>query len=213
MGRLRAGVAEGGLKSDFTVDSPVATLSKRGTWNFGMSYERGTERFEIFLLDRGLVEALNEVTSQRRGLLPGEAVTQAMRRWAAEAQVRRNVAVPDLLGQGDVEVAFNRLNQDGLGVTSVGGGRAVLIDLSNSMAQEEFARLLRDRYPQLTPRLVRRILTRREGFFGTGRGDELISVVIKNNSMLAQKGFAKSGTYTFRRSALEGWLNSHQGKP
>ena len=30
-GRMRAGVAEGGLKSDFTVDSPVATLSKRGS--------------------------------------------------------------------------------------------------------------------------------------------------------------------------------------
>ena len=57
---VRAGVAEGGLKSDFTIDSPVATLSKRGTWNFALYYERETERFEISLLDRGLVEAIDK---------------------------------------------------------------------------------------------------------------------------------------------------------
>ncbi|MGD8450577.1 MAG: FecR domain-containing protein [Phycisphaerae bacterium] len=210
-GRIRAGVAEGGLQSDFTVDSPVATLSKRGTWDFGLAYERGTERFDVFLLDRGLVQVLHEVTGQRRGLLPGEILTQAMRRWADEAQVRRNVPVPDLLGQGDIDVAFNRIRQDGLGVTDPASGRRVLIDLSNSMSQAEFANLLGTRLATL-PSLRHGVgnLVQEEGFFGTGRGDDLIPVMIGADSNLVQKGAARPGTYKFRRAALENWLKEYR---
>jgi len=213
-GRVRAGVAEGGLKSQFTIDSPVATLSKRGTWNFGLFYERATDRFEVFLLDRGLVDVLNEITGQHRGLLPREAVTQAMRRWADEAQVRRNVPIPDLLGYGDLEVAFNRLRTDGLGVLDASGGRAVLIDLSNDLARQEFARLAEQQVPLLNLGAVRpEVRTRPEGFFGTGRGDELIRVMVESDSPLAKEGFARPGQYTFRRGAVEGWLREHKGKP
>jgi len=211
-GRIRAGVAEGGLKSDFTVDSPVATLSKRGTWNFGMFYERGTDRFEVFLLDRGLVEAINEITGQRRGLLPKESVTNAMRRWGTESQIQRNVPIPDLLGQGDVEVVFNRLKQDGLGVLDPDSGKSVL-DLSTSFAQNEFARTLRGRMPTLPVHSGARQLTRLEGFFGTGRGDQLVDVVIESNNPLVQQGCARPGNYKFRRSAAEGWLRQHDRQP
>jgi len=55
------------------VDSPVATLSKRGTWDFGLFYERGTDRFEIFLLDQGLVDAFSKLTGQHRQVLPQES--------------------------------------------------------------------------------------------------------------------------------------------
>jgi hypothetical protein len=211
-GKIRAGVAEGGLKSDFTVDSPVATLSKRGTWNFGLSYERGTDRFQVFLLDQGLVDALNKLTGYRRALERGELVTQAMRRWLDQAQILRNVPVPDILGQGDIEVAFNRIGQAGLGVTGPGQGRAVLINLSNSSASEEFARLIRRRLqplPGLPPLPGGLPRARPEGFFGTGRGDQLIDIMIDTGSSLSQNGFAKPGTYNFRRSALETWLQSH----
>jgi len=209
-GKIRAGVAEGGLKSDFTVDSPVATLSKRGTWNFGLAYERGTDRFEVFLLDYGLVDALNKITGERRGLAPRELVTQAMRRWLDQAQILRNTPVPDILGQGDIEVAFNRIGLDGLGVLGPGEGRAVLINLSNTTARNEFARLARSLLPPLQPpHAVERPNLRPEGFFGTGRGDQLIDLLIEQNSALSQKGFAKPGHYKFRRSALEGWLRKH----
>jgi hypothetical protein len=204
-GRIRAGVAEGGLRSDFTVDSPVATLSKRGTWDFGLFYERGTDRFEIFLLDQGLVEAFNKATRTRRELLPGEAVTHTMRRWADEVQFRRNVPIPDLLGQGDVEVAFNNLEQSGLRVLSPEGGQTVLVDLSSAFAQNQFAALARRSLTAALPAAPSPRL-RPEGFFGTGRGDELISVIIEKGSPLAERGFARPGTYNFRRSALEGWL-------
>lgn len=205
-GKVRAGVVEGGLESDFTVDSPVATLSKRGTWDFGLFYERGTDRFEIFLHDRGLVDAFNRITQTRREVLPGEVVKQTMLRWMDEAQLARNVAVNDILGQSEVGVAFNRLRTDGLRVLDPEGGQAVLIDLSSSASQQVFARhaaLALGPGPALGG-LQRQ--SRPEGYFGTGRGDQLIPIIIEASSPLAQKGFARPGRYVFRRDALEGWL-------
>lgn len=204
-GRIRAGVVEGGLKSDFTVDSPVATLSKRGTWNFGLFYERGTDRFEIFLLDQGLVEAFDRITRERRTVLPREQVTQAMRRWMDEVQLLRNVPIPDILGQGDIEVAFNQLRQGGLRVLDPEGGVEVLIDLRHAAALDYFERLARLRVGTVTPPTVAAGV-HPEGYFGTGRGDELIPIIIQTNSPLVQQGLARPGTYQFRRSTLEGWL-------
>lgn len=208
-GRVRAGVAEGGLKSDFTVDCPVATLSKRGTWDFGLFYERGTGRFEIFLLDQGLVEAFHKITRDRRELLPGQVVTQVMRRWADEAQLRHNIPVVDVLGQSDIEVAFNTLQQSGLRVLDPQRGHTVLIDLRGHLGSELFADLLRSTLTPLPPG-AGGPPPRPEGYFGTGRGDELIPVVIGPGSTLAQKGLAQPGTYRFRRAALESWLSSRE---
>ncbi len=203
-GQMRAGVVEGGLKSDFVVDCPVATLSKRGTWNFGLFYERSSDRFEIFLLDHGLIEAINKITRERRELLPQQAVTEAMRRWADEAQVRRTVSVVDILGQSDIQVAFNRLQQSGLRVLDPQGGQSVLIDLSHRAARDLFADLVRRSLLSVPPPAGR--LERPEGYFGTGRGDELISVLITGQSELVQKGLARPGEYRFRRATLESWL-------
>ena len=203
-GRIRAGVVEGGLKSDFTVDSPVATLSKRGTWNFGLFYERSTDRFEIFLLDQGLVEAFDQVTGTRRTVLPRELVNQTMRRWMDQVQLLRNVPVPDILGQGDIEVAFNQLRQGGLRVLDPEGGVEVLLDLRNAGALDLFARMARAGLgPVDRPTAT---VVHPEGYFGTGRGDELIPIIIQANSPLAQQGLARPGTYQIRRSALENWL-------
>jgi hypothetical protein len=211
-GRIRAGVAEGGLKSDFTVDSPVATLSKRGTWGFTLFYERDTDYFDIGLTDRGLVEAINKLTRERRAVNPKELVTAAMRLWLDQAQFERNVPIPDILGQGDIEVAFNRLQQDGLGVLQPGEGKAVLINLSNESARANFADLARRFLPSGQPPALRGNL-RAEGFFGTGRGDQLIDVMIEANNPLAQQGLARPGAYKFRRAALERWLRDYDRKP
>lgn len=209
-GTVRAGVAEGGLQSDFTIDSPVATLSKRGTWNFGLSYDRGSDRFEVFLLDYGLVDALNKVSGQRARLLPGQAVTQAMRRWLDEAQVRRNVAVTDLLGQTDISVAFNRLDQDGLGVVNLGGGRTNIVSLTHARSRAALSdavdRATRRRSERPADRgIVPESFLRPEGFFGVGRGDELVPVLIGAGSALVRDGAALPGTYHFRRDVLERW--------
>lgn len=211
-GRIRAGVVEGGLKSDFTIDSPVATLSKRGTWDFGLFYERDTDRFEIFLHDRGMVDAFNRITGETRRLLPNEWVNQTMRRWADQAELTRNVAVPDFLGQGDIEVAFNNLQQSGLRVLNPEGGQVVLLDLSSSAAQAEFARIARRNLTQsiLTPGFNPQSRLRAEGFFGTGRGDQLIPLIVGKDSDLSRRGFARPGRYLFRQSALQNWLRQHQ---
>lgn len=213
-GRIRAGVAEGGLKSDFTVDTPVATLSKRGTWNFGIDYERGTGRFEAFLLDRGLVDVMSSMTAQRRQLQPGQFVTQAMRRWGDEVQLRQNVAIADMMGQGDVSVAFNTLRQSGLGVLNPGQGRTALLNLSNSFASSSFANMAQQqvtRPPMMQPPMMGGpVGGRPEGFFGFGRGDDLVTIVIDPDNPLVQRGFARPGRYAFRRSALEGWLSNRR---
>lgn len=210
-GQIRAGVAEGGLKSDFTIDSPVATLSKRGTWNFGLFYERGTDRFQVFLLDRGLVDVLNKLTAERRGVQPGELVTQAMRMFLDQAELK-NVPVADMLGQSEIDVAFNRIQNDGLGVVDPSQGRAVFINLSNATAADAFANLV-DRSLLLTPPPVfgqpSRIVAE-EGFFGTGRGDDLVAVLIDQNNPLVREGFARAGRYNIRRAALEGWLKDYR---
>jgi hypothetical protein len=202
-GQIRAGVAEGGLESDFTVDSPVATLSKRGTWDFGLAYTRGTDRFEIFLLDRGLVDALNKITQQRRTLNPGQAVTQAMRLWLDEAQIRRNVSIVDILGQENISVAFNELRNSGLGVVNPGGGYQPILNLSNRRAADSFANQAREAL-RGTPFVPLNLgnNARPEGFFGTGRGDQLIEVIVEKNTNLSQR------TLTFRRAALENWLKN-----
>jgi len=210
-GRIRAGVVEGGLKSNFTVESPVATLSKRGTWNFGLFYERSTDRFEIFLLDYGLVDAFSRITAEQRRLPPGERVTQAMLRWAEQSQFSRNVAITDFLGQADAIVAFNRLQQDGLRVLNPEGGQTVLINLSNSQARGTFLDLVRNTLPAplILPPGTK---SRPEAYFGTGRGEQLIPVIVDSASSLAQKGFAKPGTYMFSRSALESWVKQNGGR-
>jgi hypothetical protein len=208
-GGVRAGVAEGGLQSDFTIDTPVATLSKRGTWNFGIYYERGTGRFEAFLLERGLIDVLSKLRDQTRRLLPRELVTSAMRRWLDEVQIRRNVSIADLFGQEDISVAFNRIRNDGLGVINPGGGGRPLVNLSSQFAQREFANMLYQNLPPTPlnlPNVERTPAFRPEGFFGSGRGDQLIPVLIDPNSALVKRGLARPGAYHIRRSAAERWL-------
>ena len=206
-GRIRAGVAEGGLTSDFTVDSPVATLSKRGTWGFTLFYERDTDFFDIGLTDRGLVEAINHVKNQQRQVRPGEMVTSAMRMWLDQAKFERNVPIPDLLGQSDIDLAFNRMKQDGLGVTGLGQGKQVLINLSNESARRSFEQIARRALPGGFVQFEQRV--RPEGFFGTGRGDELLNVMIDSANPLVQQGYAKPGNYRFRRAVLQNWLRAN----
>lgn len=212
-GKVRAGVAEGGLKSDFTVDSADATLSKKGTWGFELFYSRDGQ-FEIGLTEFGLVEALSKVTGERRDVQPGQAVTQAMRRWLDQAQFK-NVPVADVLGQSNIEVAFNRLDAEGLGVTGVGSGRSVLVDLSNANARNQFSQIAQQSLQNAPPLLLPpgQVQTlRSEGFFGTGRGDQLISFIIDSRTENLKQIFPNGGRFQIRRDALESWVKANAGR-
>lgn len=212
-GKVRAGVAEGGLKSDFTVDSADATLSKKGTWGFELFYSRDGQ-FEIGLTEFGLVEALSKVTGERRDVQPGQLVTQAMRRWLDQAQFK-NVPVADVLGQSNIEVAFNRLDAEGLGVTGVGSGRSVLVDLSNANARNQFSQIAQQSLQNAPPLLLPpgQVQTlRSEGFFGTGRGDQLISFIIDSRTENLKQIFPNGGRFQIRRDALESWVKANAGR-
>lgn len=217
-GKVRAGVAEGGLQSDFTVDTPVATLSKRGTWDFGVRFER-PNRFQFFLNDHGLIQILNRITGDIRTLTPGQNVTEAMRQWLTQARFARTVPVPDIFGQGEIDMSFNHIRTGGLGITNLGGGESTFVNLSNRSARNAFSSLVtqslrRGNLPLPfnpgTGSGAGGPIRRPEGFFGTGRGDQLVPVVIDATNSLAQRGFAKPGTYRIRRSALEGWLSKQR---
>lgn len=211
-GHIRAGVAEGGLKSDFTVDSPVATLSKKGTWNFGLYYERGTNHFDVYLLDRGLVDVLNKDLGISRELHPGEAVTRAMRRWLDEAPLRRNIPVVDVLGQSNLTVAFNRVDTDGLRVINPEGGQATGLAFSRTQAGNfsPAQQILPVQRPIVTPPVGQGPFTRPEGFFGTGRADELVSFVVGSASPL-RASVLRPGLL-FQRPALRGLLSRPPGR-
>jgi hypothetical protein len=121
-GAVRAGVAEGAVESDMTIETPAATLSRRGTWNFGIEYEAGTERFRVFVDDHGLVEALNRLTNERRRVEGGQYVTQAMIRWIETAKFDRYLPVQDWVGMKGRDLTFNEMNDTGRTVAVVGGG-------------------------------------------------------------------------------------------
>lgn len=121
-GAVRAGAAEGMIESDMTIQTPVATLTKRGTWGFGLEYEAVTGRFRAFLADRGLIDVMNQLTNQRQSLAPGQYVTQAMIHWIQTAKFDRSVPIQDVFGLTRTETEFQAYQGDGMGVLYPGGG-------------------------------------------------------------------------------------------
>lgn len=121
-GAVRAGVASTTLRSDMTIATPTATLSKRGTHDFGMEYEPSTGRFRVFLTQQGLVEVLNRVTNARQSIAPGQYVNQAMVRWIETAKFDRWVPIQDFFGLTANERGFAANRTNGMGVSEPGGG-------------------------------------------------------------------------------------------
>jgi len=167
-GAIRAGVAETTLRSDMTIETPTATLSKKGTIDFGIEYEPSSGRFRIFLAREGLVEALNKLTGERRAVLPGQYVTQAMIRWITTATFDRRVALADLFGLTGSEKWFNAMNGSGRGAVEPGGGMQAgnvgpgQGGQTSTGTGSQFTRL--GRMTTITPGAIERP----EGNFGTG---------------------------------------------
>ncbi|UCD28093.1 MAG: FecR domain-containing protein [Planctomycetota bacterium] len=174
-GAIRAGVAETTLRSDMTIDTPTATLSKRGTIDFRMEYTPVTGRFRISLAREGLVQALNKITNQSSLISPGQYITQAMIRWIETATFDRFVPVVDIFGMTDAEELFNMVQESGLGVVEPGGGSGTMA-LTGRDAGKLFAQLAEERRNRqrrhTRPDFIngRRVYNRPEGNFGTGSG-------------------------------------------
>lgn len=173
-GTIRAGVAEGALRSDLTIDSTVATLSKRGTWGFEMSKFGSNVRMS--LADRGLVEAIYKLTNQRRLVSPGQFVDNRSiaRMWIMTAKFQQAFSMYQFAGLTGAEYKDNHLNTTGLAVVEPAPGvdtltmagrnvdpaqTGVLEEMTDDEAAESAVGLIADRNI---------FLNRNEGNFGFG---------------------------------------------
>ena len=118
-GAVRAGVAEGALRSDFAVDSPVATLSKRGTDGIYFYQEPRTGRFVISLARAGELEILHRIRQQLRLLRRGENVTQRLLDFILRSQIDRTFHF-FTGGLTDTELRFEMMNTTGLSILNPG---------------------------------------------------------------------------------------------
>ncbi len=127
-GAIRGGATEGELRSDLTVESPVATLAKRGTEGWEIFVEPYTGGWRISLARTGLVEALERATGQRRLVHPGEYanarnIAQAWINQALFDRVVRFVSA-DMLTSADVD--FTTQSRGGTAPMALGGAADVL---------------------------------------------------------------------------------------
>lgn len=139
-GTVRGGSTEGTIKSDVIVDSPIATLAKRGTEGWEMWVEPGRGRFRISLAEHGLVEAIERPASDRsrsRLIRPGEYATQASiaNMWIKQDIFNRMVAFYDPDSVSDADAEFMAGNTRGYSVLAPGGGSTV-VDLSGRVNAE-----------------------------------------------------------------------------
>jgi len=174
-GAIRAGVAETTLRSDMTIETPIATLSKKGTIDFGIEYEPSTGRYRVFGPREGLVSILNKLTRQSQTVRPGEFVTQAMARWIETAVFDRHVSLLDLFGQTGPERIFNALHHNtGLTFANPGGGHNVTHLRPNWPAMRPRGPFGLPQLPGYLPPLPitfgPQTIYRPEGNFGTGNG-------------------------------------------
>jgi hypothetical protein len=120
-GAVRAGVAEGGTRSDMEIESPVATLSKRGTDIFRFESRNGRFTMSLSEQGRGLIEAIQTHSAEYGGLnqtrsrfvTPGQYVTQAMMRAIDNVRFDRNVNVTDNFGLQGLDQMLTLMNNHG----------------------------------------------------------------------------------------------------
>ena len=123
-GAIRGGTTEGTVRSDFVVDSTVATLAKRGTEGWEFWVEPYTGRFRVSLAESGLVEALEKLTGQRRLVRPGEYADHSNigAMWIKQDVFNRVVQFYTAESLTPADVAFGVNNPTGLSVTGPGLG-------------------------------------------------------------------------------------------
>jgi len=122
-GAIRAGVIESTTRSDFLIEAPTATLSKKGTDIFRFEYQNGRFRMSLSSQGRGLVQAIqykfnnsgNIVDAKSRFVTRGQFVTQQMMRAIDNVKYDRDIQVLDFIGLTQEE-RINLLLNNGLAV-------------------------------------------------------------------------------------------------
>ena len=126
-GTVRGGSSEGEVRSDVRVESPAATLVKRGTDGWQMSVEAGTGRFEISLARHGLVEAIQKLrtgATRSRDVRPGEYANSRniANMWIKQNIFDRSIEFYRVEGLTLADADFSTANQRGLAALAPGGG-------------------------------------------------------------------------------------------
>lgn len=169
-GVVRAGAAETTLRSDMVIQTPTATLSKRGTFGIQLEYEPSTGHFRAALSESGVIAILNRLTNQERTVFPGQHVTDAMARWIDTAKFEHWVPVQDIFGLTPGETRFNAFLNTGPGVSQVGGGSLVNLQAGRDNGNALSTATIEGRAALSTPAVVPAgsvpRLTRTEGNFG-----------------------------------------------
>jgi hypothetical protein len=167
-GAIRGGTTEGELRSDLTVESPVATLAKRGTEGWEIFVEPYTGGWRISLARAGLVEALERGTGQRRLVYPGQYANarNIAQAWINQALFDRVVQfVPaDMLTPAEVD--FTTHVRGGIAPIALGGA-ADLLDFAGRTRPPTYSAADLARLSALSGSLNTVLVTPRpEGNFG-----------------------------------------------
>lgn len=200
-GQIKAGVAEGETRSDMEIQSPAATLSKRGTDIFGIEV-RPDGRFNMFLSDqgRGLVQAIQMQATQMgalnamrsRMLTPGQWITHQMARAIDNMQFDRNVNINDVYGMKGMDQLFTMLNDRGFGfLLPAGGGSPLNFQGSQSTEGGEAPPGLGQQVQPFPQSLFQGIRSITDGNFGIGQGD--VPSVFGARTINRQRGLFKPG--------------------
>lgn len=177
-GAVRAGVAEGQVRSDMEIRCPVATLSKRGTDIFRFEYLNGRFRMSLSEQGRGMLRALqlqygsrgNLLRSRSRFVTAGQFVTQRMAMAIDNVKFNRNINMNDPFGLIGNDQLFTLLNSHGLAFLLPQGKN--LVNMLDSPTQDggvpgETDGLDADGLNQPLGQVIRQ---GREGVFGIGQG-------------------------------------------
>jgi hypothetical protein len=170
-GAVRGGTTEGTLRSEVVVDSPVATLAKRGTEGWEMEVEPYTGRFRISLARSGLIEALQKLTGQRRLVRAGQYADHLniARAWIQQATFDRAVRLVSADSITPADLDFSTRVTTGSATVAPGGGAQLPGLAGRRTAPIRFDQGIR---AENLPDLIRRIRsllpinTRPEGNFG-----------------------------------------------
>lgn len=176
-GTVRGGSSEGTIRSDVIVDSPVATLAKRGTEGWQLDVEAATGRFKVSLSEYGLVEAIQKLGDQStksKSVRPGEYATDAnlSNLWLAQDIFDRNITFYSPGGTTTADAKFTLTNSRGMGVVAPGGG-SELWDYSDRLSADWVLDQIARQFPPGSnpPNIAvgqRGPVERPEGNFGTG---------------------------------------------
>jgi len=211
-GAVRGGTTEGTVRSDFVVDSTVATLAKRGTEGWEFQVEPYTGRFHVSLAESGLLEALEKLTGQRRLVRPSEYANHANigAMWVKQDIFDRTVhffAAESISGS---DLAFSMRNPDGIGVTGPGLGTEARVLSGRPAAQAPPDRLDGRRGQQNlfdTLLLQPSFVVRPEGDFGVG---PTFDVLLPKSQ---RKAFSRAGRGSdWVRRKVNRRLTIHRGR-